>query len=245
MPPPRATFESVLTPYAAIVVFLKIIVYRVQECLCKPLKVSCLRAFSFSCSAWFLMSNVVFLLILSVSLSSKFVVYRFYCNFLGSETSFNCFFFSFFLGPRPPRALVDQKSSVIKHSPTVKRESPSPQGRVNNTRYSLLLIITVFGHYNYHERFDFWLDLTFCFYNTNSPLIILDNKPDVSIQVRTNNSWRKWCKVFWMVRVWAGSTWKKFAVCWRMSSFVFLCWVNWTGPCSRRKTPDRRSYVMW
>uniref|UniRef100_A0A668AER2 MAP kinase-activating death domain protein n=1 Tax=Myripristis murdjan TaxID=586833 RepID=A0A668AER2_9TELE len=30
-------------------------------------------------------------------------------------------------------ALVDQKSSVIKHSPTVKRESPSPQGRVNNT----------------------------------------------------------------------------------------------------------------
>uniref|UniRef100_A0A3P8W4K4 MAP kinase-activating death domain protein n=1 Tax=Cynoglossus semilaevis TaxID=244447 RepID=A0A3P8W4K4_CYNSE len=36
-------------------------------------------------------------------------------------------------GPRPPRALVDQKSSVIKHSPTVKRESPSPQGRVNNT----------------------------------------------------------------------------------------------------------------
>lgn len=35
----------------------------------------------------------------------------------------------------PPRALVDQKSSVIKHSPTVKRESPSPQGRANNTRY--------------------------------------------------------------------------------------------------------------
>uniref|UniRef100_A0AAQ6AJ91 MAP kinase-activating death domain protein n=1 Tax=Amphiprion ocellaris TaxID=80972 RepID=A0AAQ6AJ91_AMPOC len=34
---------------------------------------------------------------------------------------------------RAPRALVDQKSSVIKHSPTVKRESPSPQGRVNNT----------------------------------------------------------------------------------------------------------------
>uniref|UniRef100_A0A3P8Z8T4 MAP kinase-activating death domain protein n=1 Tax=Esox lucius TaxID=8010 RepID=A0A3P8Z8T4_ESOLU len=33
----------------------------------------------------------------------------------------------------PPRALVDQKSSVIKHSPTVKRESPSPQGRANNT----------------------------------------------------------------------------------------------------------------
>uniref|UniRef100_A0A8C7F5K9 MAP kinase-activating death domain protein n=1 Tax=Oncorhynchus kisutch TaxID=8019 RepID=A0A8C7F5K9_ONCKI len=30
-------------------------------------------------------------------------------------------------------ALVDQKSSVIKHSPTVKRESPSPQGRANNT----------------------------------------------------------------------------------------------------------------
>ncbi|XP_069575953.1 MAP kinase-activating death domain protein isoform X19 [Brachyistius frenatus] len=37
-------------------------------------------------------------------------------------------------GARAPRALVDQKSSVIKHSPTVKRESPSPQGRVNNTR---------------------------------------------------------------------------------------------------------------
>ncbi|XP_029985144.1 MAP kinase-activating death domain protein isoform X22 [Sphaeramia orbicularis] len=37
------------------------------------------------------------------------------------------------LGARAPRALVDQKSSVIKHSPTVKRESPSPQGRVNNT----------------------------------------------------------------------------------------------------------------
>uniref|UniRef100_A0A3Q3BV28 MAP kinase-activating death domain protein n=1 Tax=Haplochromis burtoni TaxID=8153 RepID=A0A3Q3BV28_HAPBU len=36
-------------------------------------------------------------------------------------------------GARAPRALVDQKSSVIKHSPTVKRESPSPQGRVNNT----------------------------------------------------------------------------------------------------------------
>uniref|UniRef100_A0AAV2LQL1 MAP kinase-activating death domain protein n=1 Tax=Knipowitschia caucasica TaxID=637954 RepID=A0AAV2LQL1_KNICA len=35
-------------------------------------------------------------------------------------------------GARAPRALVDQKSSVIKHSPTVKRESPSPQGRVNN-----------------------------------------------------------------------------------------------------------------
>ncbi|XP_061617682.1 MAP kinase-activating death domain protein isoform X5 [Phyllopteryx taeniolatus] len=36
-------------------------------------------------------------------------------------------------GARPPRPLVDQKSSVIKHSPTVKRESPSPQGRINNT----------------------------------------------------------------------------------------------------------------
>ncbi|XP_054627056.1 MAP kinase-activating death domain protein isoform X11 [Dunckerocampus dactyliophorus] len=35
-------------------------------------------------------------------------------------------------GARAPRALVDQKSSVIKHSPTVKRESPSPQGG-NNT----------------------------------------------------------------------------------------------------------------
>ncbi|XP_010147762.1 PREDICTED: MAP kinase-activating death domain protein-like, partial [Eurypyga helias] len=32
------------------------------------------------------------------------------------------------------RALVDQKSSVIKHSPTVKRESPSPQGRTSNSR---------------------------------------------------------------------------------------------------------------
>ncbi|XP_069479249.1 MAP kinase-activating death domain protein isoform X33 [Ambystoma mexicanum] len=31
------------------------------------------------------------------------------------------------------RALVDQKCSVIKHSPTVKRESPSPQGRNNNS----------------------------------------------------------------------------------------------------------------
>ncbi|XP_059675203.1 MAP kinase-activating death domain protein isoform X35 [Gavia stellata] len=31
------------------------------------------------------------------------------------------------------RALVDQKSSVIKHSPTVKRESPSPQGRTTNS----------------------------------------------------------------------------------------------------------------
>ncbi|XP_023271790.1 MAP kinase-activating death domain protein-like, partial [Seriola lalandi dorsalis] len=39
----------------------------------------------------------------------------------------------FLPGARAPRALVDQKSSVIKHSPTVKRESPSPQGRVNNT----------------------------------------------------------------------------------------------------------------
>ncbi|TRY82076.1 hypothetical protein DNTS_006695 [Danionella cerebrum] len=36
-------------------------------------------------------------------------------------------------GARAPRALVDQKPSVIKHSPTVKRESPSPQGRANNT----------------------------------------------------------------------------------------------------------------
>ncbi|XP_026123311.1 MAP kinase-activating death domain protein isoform X12 [Carassius auratus] len=36
-------------------------------------------------------------------------------------------------GSRAPRALVDQKPSVIKHSPTVKRESPSPQGRSNNT----------------------------------------------------------------------------------------------------------------
>ncbi|XP_041131934.1 MAP kinase-activating death domain protein-like isoform X24 [Polyodon spathula] len=31
------------------------------------------------------------------------------------------------------RALVDQKSSVIKHSPTIKKESPSPLGRANNT----------------------------------------------------------------------------------------------------------------
>ncbi|XP_063014997.1 MAP kinase-activating death domain protein isoform X24 [Melospiza melodia melodia] len=31
------------------------------------------------------------------------------------------------------RALVDQKSSVIKHSPTVKRESPLPQGRSSNS----------------------------------------------------------------------------------------------------------------
>ncbi|XP_067258465.1 MAP kinase-activating death domain protein isoform X9 [Chanodichthys erythropterus] len=38
-----------------------------------------------------------------------------------------------FARARAPRALVDQKSSVIKHSPTVKRESPSPQGRANNT----------------------------------------------------------------------------------------------------------------
>ncbi|XP_035376951.1 MAP kinase-activating death domain protein isoform X46 [Electrophorus electricus] len=36
-------------------------------------------------------------------------------------------------GGRAPRALVDQKSSVIKHSPTVKREPPSPQGRASNT----------------------------------------------------------------------------------------------------------------
>uniref|UniRef100_A0A8C2AKQ5 MAP kinase-activating death domain protein n=1 Tax=Cyprinus carpio TaxID=7962 RepID=A0A8C2AKQ5_CYPCA len=36
-------------------------------------------------------------------------------------------------GARAPRALVDQKPSVIKHSPTVKRESPSPQGRASNT----------------------------------------------------------------------------------------------------------------
>ncbi|XP_021568428.1 MAP kinase-activating death domain protein isoform X6 [Carlito syrichta] len=31
------------------------------------------------------------------------------------------------------RALVDQKSSVIKHSPTVKREPPSPQSRSSNS----------------------------------------------------------------------------------------------------------------
>ncbi|XP_063800702.1 MAP kinase-activating death domain protein isoform X37 [Pseudophryne corroboree] len=41
-------------------------------------------------------------------------------------------------GPAPAeasnrRALVDQKSSVIKHSPTVKREFPSPQGKANNS----------------------------------------------------------------------------------------------------------------
>ncbi|XP_041417897.1 MAP kinase-activating death domain protein isoform X12 [Xenopus laevis] len=41
-------------------------------------------------------------------------------------------------GPAPAegsnrRALVDQKSSGIKHSPTVKRESPSPQGKSNNS----------------------------------------------------------------------------------------------------------------
>ncbi|KTF89805.1 hypothetical protein cypCar_00007526 [Cyprinus carpio] len=42
-------------------------------------------------------------------------------------------------GARAPRALVDQKSSVIKHSPTVKRESPSPQGRANNTSLVFLL----------------------------------------------------------------------------------------------------------
>ncbi|XP_053242443.1 MAP kinase-activating death domain protein isoform X32 [Podarcis raffonei] len=34
---------------------------------------------------------------------------------------------------RNRRALVDQKSSVIKHSPTVKRETPSPQGRSSNS----------------------------------------------------------------------------------------------------------------
>uniref|UniRef100_A0A452I004 MAP kinase-activating death domain protein n=1 Tax=Gopherus agassizii TaxID=38772 RepID=A0A452I004_9SAUR len=34
---------------------------------------------------------------------------------------------------RNRRALVDQKSSVIKHSPTVKRESSSPQGRTSNS----------------------------------------------------------------------------------------------------------------
>ncbi|XP_009184398.1 MAP kinase-activating death domain protein isoform X19 [Papio anubis] len=34
---------------------------------------------------------------------------------------------------RNRRALVDQKSSVIKHSPTVKREPPSPQGRSSNS----------------------------------------------------------------------------------------------------------------
>ncbi|XP_058924069.1 MAP kinase-activating death domain protein isoform X25 [Kogia breviceps] len=34
------------------------------------------------------------------------------------------------------RALVDQKSSVIKHSPTVKREPPSPQGRSSNSSES-------------------------------------------------------------------------------------------------------------
>uniref|UniRef100_A0A8C9FSU9 MAP kinase-activating death domain protein n=1 Tax=Pavo cristatus TaxID=9049 RepID=A0A8C9FSU9_PAVCR len=43
---------------------------------------------------------------------------------------FSCCFLSC-LGNR--RALVDQKSSVIKHSPTVKRESPSPQGRSSNS----------------------------------------------------------------------------------------------------------------
>ncbi|XP_066893258.1 MAP kinase-activating death domain protein isoform X27 [Kogia breviceps] len=37
---------------------------------------------------------------------------------------------------RNRRALVDQKSSVIKHSPTVKREPPSPQGRSSNSSES-------------------------------------------------------------------------------------------------------------
>uniref|UniRef100_UPI00398F69D4 MAP kinase-activating death domain protein n=1 Tax=Pristiophorus japonicus TaxID=55135 RepID=UPI00398F69D4 len=45
--------------------------------------------------------------------------------------------------PGNRRALVDQKSSVIKHSPTVKRESPSPQGRANNNRQCILQESTV------------------------------------------------------------------------------------------------------
>ncbi|XP_047669180.1 MAP kinase-activating death domain protein isoform X28 [Tachysurus fulvidraco] len=45
-------------------------------------------------------------------------------------------------GSRAPRALVDQKSSVIKHSPTVKREPPSPQGRANNTSHAGLILVS-------------------------------------------------------------------------------------------------------
>lgn len=51
--------------------------------------------------------------------------------FSSSYLFLSCCFHSC-LGNR--RALVDQKSSVIKHSPTVKRESPSPQGRTSNSR---------------------------------------------------------------------------------------------------------------
>ncbi|CAL8378805.1 unnamed protein product, partial [Arctogadus glacialis] len=46
---------------------------------------------------------------------------------------------------RAPRALVDQKSSVIKHSPTVKRESPSPQGRISNTSENQQFLKEVVG----------------------------------------------------------------------------------------------------
>ncbi|XP_030233751.1 MAP kinase-activating death domain protein isoform X10 [Gadus morhua] len=48
-------------------------------------------------------------------------------------------------GARAPRALVDQKSSVIKHSPTVKRESPSPQGRISNTSENQQFLKEVVG----------------------------------------------------------------------------------------------------
>nr|XP_023666633.1 MAP kinase-activating death domain protein-like isoform X8 [Paramormyrops kingsleyae] len=47
-------------------------------------------------------------------------------------------------GTRPPRALVDQKSSVIKHSP-VKKESPSPQGRTNSSENQQFLKEVVQG----------------------------------------------------------------------------------------------------
>uniref|UniRef100_A0A8C9FU44 MAP kinase-activating death domain protein n=1 Tax=Pavo cristatus TaxID=9049 RepID=A0A8C9FU44_PAVCR len=53
-----------------------------------------------------------------------------YQNYFLPTHFFSCCFLSC-LGNR--RALVDQKSSVIKHSPTVKRESPSPQGRSSNS----------------------------------------------------------------------------------------------------------------
>lgn len=67
----------------------------------------------------------------------------------------------------------------------------------------------------------------------------------VFYSVRTSSSWRKWCRVFWMVRESAGSIWKKYAACWKTSSSVSLFWVSWTEPSSPRKMPDRRSYAMW
>ena len=97
----------------------------------------------------------------------------------------------------------------------------------------------------------FWLNLTCFLYiligagRKSSRSSVELNTNCYFFPVRTSSSWRRWCRVFSMVRGSAGSTWRRSDVCWRTSSSASSFWVNWTEPSSRRKTPDRRSYVTW